>query len=132
MGISAVDPAAVAVDGRPRRLDVMPIVVRADQIDAARIVDGRSDRLEVAVKLAMVWIRRGYVVTESQRHRLLVDVVVVAMCGDGPISQRAVMVVLHRLYAGQRELRPPTDHLAHRAAPHRFLIATPYFVQPVG
>src|SRR5882757_6994114 len=56
MGISAVEPAAVAVDGRPRRLDVMPIVVRADQIDAARIVDGRSDRLEVAVKLAMVGI----------------------------------------------------------------------------
>src|SRR5215469_17066053 len=116
MRVPAVEPAAVTIDGRPRRLDVMPVVVRADQIDAARLVDGCTDRLEAAIQLAMVWIRGGYVVAESQRRCLLVDVVVVAMCGDGPGPQRAVMVVLHRLDAGQQELRPPPDHLVRGVA----------------
>ncbi len=65
MRIPAVEPAAVAVDGRSRRLHVTPIIVRADQVDAARL-DRCTDRLEPGVRLATIGIRGGYVVPERQ------------------------------------------------------------------
>lgn len=54
------------------------------------------------------------------------------MRGDGPFPQRAITVLLHRLHAGHRELRPPPDHFVQGVAVERLVVASPGVGEPGG